>query len=120
MLVALIIAAMVAAYFGWSTPKADGKTIISVVGTVPAALPSFHIPEIDFQWVSHLFASAMAISFLGLLERTFHPQVGIGRIAFHRGCQTNRLEAPQLCDPSVTLRWDTRLRHGLRGDIDQH
>ena len=50
------------------SPKADGKTIISVVGTVPAALPSFHIPEINFQWMSHLFASAMAISFLGLLE----------------------------------------------------
>jgi hypothetical protein len=31
MLVGLIIAAIVAAYFGWSTPKADGKTIIAVV-----------------------------------------------------------------------------------------
>ncbi|MBV8376870.1 MAG: hypothetical protein JO279_07675 [Verrucomicrobia bacterium] len=39
MLVALIIAAMVAAYFGWPTPKVDGKTIISVVGTIPAAYP---------------------------------------------------------------------------------
>jgi sulfate permease, SulP family len=68
MLVALIIAALVAACFGWSTPKPDGKTIISVVGTVPAALPSFHIPEIKFEWVTHLFGTAMAISFLGLLE----------------------------------------------------
>jgi len=68
MLVALIIAAVVAAYFGWSTPKPDGKTIISVVGTVPAALPSFHIPEIKFEWVTHLFGSVVAISFLGLLE----------------------------------------------------
>ena len=57
-----------ATYFGWSTPKPDGKTIISVVGTVPAALPSFHIAEIKFDWVTHLFGSTVAISFLGLLE----------------------------------------------------
>ncbi len=68
MLVALIIASVVATCFGWSTPNPDGKTIISVVGTVPAALPSFHIPEIKFEWVNRLFGSAVAISFLGLLE----------------------------------------------------
>jgi sulfate permease, SulP family len=68
MLVALIVASMVATYFGWSTPKPDGKTIISVIGTVPAALPSFHIPEINFAWVTRLAGSALAISFLGLLE----------------------------------------------------
>jgi SulP family sulfate permease len=68
MLVALIIASVVATCFGWSTPKPDGKTIISVVGTVPAALPLFHIPEINFEWVSRLSGSALAISFLGLLE----------------------------------------------------
>jgi SulP family sulfate permease len=68
MLVALIIASAVAIYFGWSTPKPDGKTLISVVGTVPAALPSFHIPEINFEWVTRLAGSALAISFLGLLE----------------------------------------------------
>lgn len=68
MLAALIIASSVAACFGWSIPKSDGKTIISVVGTIPAALPSFHIPEINFDWVTHLLASTMAISFLGLLE----------------------------------------------------
>jgi SulP family sulfate permease len=68
MLVALIIASAVATYFGWSTPKPDGKTIISVIGTVPAALPSFHIPEINSDWVTHLAGSTLAISFLGLLE----------------------------------------------------
>ena len=68
MLVALIIAALVAAYFGWSIPKPDGKSIVSVVGTVPAALPSFHIAEIRFEWVIHLLGSAASISFLGLLE----------------------------------------------------
>src|ERR1700730_3976935 len=68
MLVALIVASAVATYFGWSTPKPDGKTIISVIGTVPAALPLFHIPEINFEWVTRLWGSALAISFLGLLE----------------------------------------------------
>ena len=68
MLVALIIASVVATYFGWSTPKPDGKTIISVVGTVPAALPAFHIAEIKFDWATHLLGSTVAISFLGLLE----------------------------------------------------
>jgi len=68
MLVALVIASAVATYFGWSMPKPDGKTMISVIGTVPAALPSFHIPEIDFDWVTRLAGSALAISFLGLLE----------------------------------------------------
>ena len=68
MLLALIIAALVAAYFGWSIPRADSKSIVSVVGTVPAALPSFHIAEIKFEWVTRLLGSAAAISFLGLLE----------------------------------------------------
>jgi sulfate permease, SulP family len=68
MLVALIVASAIATYFGWSIPKPDGKAIISVVGTVPAALPSFHIPEINFEWVTRLAGSALAISFLGLLE----------------------------------------------------
>jgi SulP family sulfate permease len=68
MLGALIIGSVVAASFGWSIPDPNGKTIISVVGTVPAALPSFHIPEIRFVWITHLSRSALAIAFLGLLE----------------------------------------------------
>jgi len=42
--------------------------LISVVGTVPAALPAFHIPEIKFEWVPRMFGGALAISCLGLLE----------------------------------------------------
>jgi sulfate permease, SulP family len=68
MLLALIIAAVIAAYFGWSIPGSNDKSIVSVVGSVPAALPSFHIAEIKFEWVTHLLGSAVAISFLGLLE----------------------------------------------------
>ncbi len=68
MLVALIAAAGLAAFFGWSIPAANGKSLVAVVGKVPAALPLFHIPEIHFAWVSKLLGGAVAISFLGLLE----------------------------------------------------
>jgi len=68
MLLALLVAAGVAAYFGWSIPAANGKTLLSVVGNVPASLPRPHIPEIKFWWVKEMSSSALAISFLGLLE----------------------------------------------------
>jgi SulP family sulfate permease len=68
MLVGLILASLVAAYFGWSVPGANGKSIISTVGTVPAALPGFYFPGINFDWISRLFTGALAISLLGLLE----------------------------------------------------
>jgi SulP family sulfate permease len=68
MLVALIVAAVVAAWFGWSKPGLDGKTLISVVGSVPRSLPLPHVPEIKFWWVRELSGSALAIAFLGLLE----------------------------------------------------
>jgi SulP family sulfate permease len=68
MLAGLILASLAAAYFGWSSPAPDGKTIVSVVGAVPAALPSFHIPEIDVSWFAKTIRGALAIAFLGLLE----------------------------------------------------
>ncbi|MGB8353595.1 MAG: SulP family inorganic anion transporter [Chthoniobacteraceae bacterium] len=68
MLLGLIVAAGIAAYFGWSIPAANGKSVVSVVGKIPAALPLFHIPEINFHWITKLIGSAFAISFLGLLE----------------------------------------------------
>jgi SulP family sulfate permease len=68
MLVTLIVAALVAAHFGWSIPGADGKTLLSVVGNVPASLPRPHIPQFKFWWVKEMSSSALAIAFLGLLE----------------------------------------------------
>jgi SulP family sulfate permease len=68
MLLGLVTATLVAAIFHWSVPDAANKTIVSVIGTVPAALPSFHIPEINFDWIPKLLSSAVAISLLGLLE----------------------------------------------------
>ncbi len=46
MLVGLIVFTLIAVALGWTSavgPK--GKALVSVVGAVPAALPSFHIPE---------------------------------------------------------------------------
>jgi SulP family sulfate permease len=69
MLAGLILFTLVAAGFGWNLPiGAKGKTLISVVGAVPAALPSFHIPHIEWSWFSRLLKGALAISLLGLLE----------------------------------------------------
>ncbi len=68
MLAGLILASLAAAYFGWSSPASGGKTLVSVVGTVPAALPAFHIPRIDLAWFGRLVTGAVAIALLGLLE----------------------------------------------------
>jgi SulP family sulfate permease len=68
MLTALVIAAGAAAFFGWSISSAQGKTLLSVVGNVPASLPAPHIPVIKWEWFSNLSSSAFAIAVLGLLE----------------------------------------------------
>jgi SulP family sulfate permease len=68
MLLALIVASIAAAWFGWSKPALDGKTLVSVVGSVPRSLPLPHVPEIKFWWVKELSGSALAIALLGLLE----------------------------------------------------
>jgi sulfate permease, SulP family len=68
MLFALIATSVAAAHFGWSQPGPDGKSLLAVVGNVPASLPMPHIPEIKFSWIKDLSGSALAISFLGLLE----------------------------------------------------
>jgi len=68
MLTALIVAAVVAALFGWSIPSAHGKSLLTVVGSVPASLPVPHIPDIQWSWIPNLTSSAFAIAILGLLE----------------------------------------------------
>src|SRR6202044_1305556 len=68
MLLTLICAAVIAGLLGWSTPGSNGKTVIAVIGNVPAGLPAPHIPAIKFWWVKELSGSALAIAFLGLLE----------------------------------------------------
>ena len=68
MLLGLALVAAAAFLLGWSQPGVGGKTAIAVIGSVPASLPSPHIPQIKFAWVSQLSSSALAIAFLGLIE----------------------------------------------------
>jgi sulfate permease, SulP family len=68
MLLTLIAAAVFAALLGWSTPGANGATVIAVIGNVPAGLPAPHLPVIKLWWLKELSSSALAIAFLGLLE----------------------------------------------------
>ena len=68
MLLALTLAAAVAVLLGWSSPGANGKPLVDVVGAVPRELPVPHIPHIKPHWVREMAGSALAIAFLGLLE----------------------------------------------------
>jgi len=68
MLLVLIAVTAASVHFGWTRPSANGKTLVTVVGNIPAALPAPHIPEIKFNWIRQLSGSALAIAFLGLLE----------------------------------------------------
>jgi SulP family sulfate permease len=68
MLGGLVSASLVAAYFGWSSPGPSGKTIVSVVGSIPAALPAFHVPTLNFADAHRLMTGALAIALLGLIE----------------------------------------------------
>jgi len=68
MLLALIVMAWLAAHFGWTMPSTEGKTLMPVVGSVPASLPRPHIPQIQFWWVRQMGASSVAIALLGLVE----------------------------------------------------
>ncbi len=68
LLLALLAAAAVAAQLGWTTARADGSTLVAVVGNVPAGLPAFHVPAIQLAWLRELGGSAGAIAVLGLLE----------------------------------------------------
>jgi len=68
MLAALVLVAVAAYLFGWTIPGAHGKTVIAVAGTVPASLPSFHIPAVKLSWAGDLASNSLAIAFLGLLE----------------------------------------------------
>jgi SulP family sulfate permease len=68
MLAGLILASFVAAFLGWTSPNPSGTTTVSVVGAIPAALPSFHVPQIDFAWFQRLIKGSVAVALLGLLE----------------------------------------------------
>ena len=68
MLVTVVVVSLAVKLLGWSNAGELGGDAVSLVEKVPAALPGFHIPRIDFAWVGHLFSSAFAVGILGLLE----------------------------------------------------
>jgi sulfate permease, SulP family len=41
---------------------------VKVVGQIPAALPDFSVPNLDYQWIRGYASSALAIGLLGILE----------------------------------------------------
>jgi SulP family sulfate permease len=65
----VLLAVAIPAYLlGWARPGATGKAAVSLIEEVPAALPHFHVPVIEWRWVSHLSSGAFALAVLGLLE----------------------------------------------------
>jgi SulP family sulfate permease len=68
MLFAVVAMSLAAYLLGWSQAGPGGKSAISLIETVPAALPPFHVPEIRWRWLGDLSSSALAIGILGLLE----------------------------------------------------
>lgn len=68
MLFSLIALSFVAWLAGWSQGAPGAKPAIPLIEAVPAALPTPHIPEIEFGWFLDLASSAVAIGILGLLE----------------------------------------------------
>jgi SulP family sulfate permease len=68
MFIVLLLVTIPAYLLGWSQPGANGKAAVSLIEQVPAALPRFHIPVIEWKWFGDLSSGAFAIAVLGLLE----------------------------------------------------
>jgi SulP family sulfate permease len=83
MFAVLIIVAGAAYLLGWSQAAPGAKPAISLIETVPASLPGFHVPEIKWHWFEDLSTSAFAIAILGLLEA-----LAIAKAIAHKSGQT--------------------------------
>jgi sulfate permease, SulP family len=68
MFLVLLAVAIPAYLLGWTQPGANGKSAVSLIEEVPAALPGLHVPVIQWEWVGRLASGAFAIGLLGLLE----------------------------------------------------
>jgi len=83
MLLSVIALSLVAYAAGWSQAAPGAKPAIALIEAVPAALPTPHIPEIEFSWFLDLSSSAVAIGILGLLEA-----LAIAKAIAHKSRQT--------------------------------
>jgi sulfate permease, SulP family len=70
MLAGLMVLSAAALWLGWTVPEAvpTAKPLVAVVGAVPAGLPTFHIPLINWDWFGRLARSVAAVALLGTLE----------------------------------------------------
>ena len=68
MLIAVIGLSFIAYLLGWSQSVPGGKPAVPLIEAIPAALPGFHIPSIQSEWLIDLSSSAVSIGILGLLE----------------------------------------------------
>ena len=68
MFVTLVLVSTAAWFLGWSVTNSAGHSAIASIGSLKAALPAPHIPDIRWTWIGQLSPSALAIAFLGLLE----------------------------------------------------
>lgn len=68
MLVAVIGLSAAAYLLGWSQFAPGAKPAVPLIEAIPAALPGFHIPIIQSEWLIHLSSSALSVGILGLLE----------------------------------------------------
>jgi len=53
---------------GWAEHGGTAKPAVALIEAVPASLPGFHIPQIQWHWFIDMSGSAVAIAVLGLLE----------------------------------------------------
>jgi SulP family sulfate permease len=60
----LAVVSMAVAVWAWDLDRHG----VTIVGTIPAKLPSFSFPEFEWEWVGKLGGSSLAIALLGLLE----------------------------------------------------
>ena len=68
MLAALLLIAIGTYVAGWTQPGTNGATAIAAAGSVPARLPTPHIPAVKLGLIKDLGPQSLAIAFLGLLE----------------------------------------------------
>jgi SulP family sulfate permease len=84
LLLALVGATAVTSWLGLASQG------VTVVGTVPSGLPSFHLPELPWHLVRELTGSAAAIALLGLLE-------AVAMAKALAGAESHRLDVNQQC-----------------------
>ncbi len=68
MFTVLLAVAVPAFLLGWSRAHGGAKPALSLIEEVPASLPGWHVPEIQWGWLGQMSSSALAIGILGLLE----------------------------------------------------